>query len=94
MNDMMRGMNLLVELNHQMIGSIQQLRASQIHCWDNPIMIDDEPSEDNLVDTAPIPEEHQLVPINELVASESSGDDEDKIWEISHEEFVGSSPRL
>ena len=88
-------MNSLLELNQQMIGSILQLRVSQNHGQDNPIVIDDESSfENGLVNTAPIPEEHWLVLINELAESESSGDDKDEIWEISHEEFIGSSSEL
>ena len=57
------------------------------------------------MDTAlvPVPEPvvHTLVPISELTESregseeeEEETDSEDKIWEISQEEFVGSSPEL
>ena len=73
MVDMLRGMHLFVELNWQLIGSINQLRASQVHNWNNLIVID-EP--DDVLDFALVhvlaPVDHQLVPINEL--TESVGD--------------------
>ena len=43
---------------------------------------------------------HTLVPISELTESregseeEEESDSEDEVWEISREEFVGSSPEL
>ena len=95
------GMNGLLELNQQMIMSIHRSRVSQVHNWSNPIVIDDEPSaDDTIVNTAPvpIPEVHRLIPIEELAESirdsEEGEDSEDKIWEISCEEFMGSSPEL
>ena len=67
-------MNSLLELNWQMIQDILQLRMSQVHGWDNPIVVDDS-SEEDILDTAlvPVPEPvHRLVPILELM--ESAGD--------------------
>ena len=105
MDEMMRNMNGLLELNQQMIQDILQLRMSQVHGWDNPIVVDDL-SEEDILDTAlvPVPEPvvHTLVPISELTESqegseeegEEETDSEDEIWEISWEEFVGSSPEL
>ena len=69
-------MNSLLELNWQMIQDILQLRMSQVHGWDNPIVVDDS-SEEDILDTAlvPVPEPvHRLVPILELM--ESAGDSE------------------
>ena len=69
-------MNSLLELNWQMIQDILQLRMSQVHGWDNPIVVDDS-SEEDILDTAlvPVPEPvHRLVPILELM--ESVGDSE------------------
>ena len=60
----------------------------------------------DVLDTAPVlvpePVVHTLVPILELTESregseeeeEEATDTEDEVWEISHEEFVGSSPEL
>ena len=71
----------------------------------NPIVVDDS-SEEGVVDTAPVPVPqpvvHTLVPISELMESregseeeeEEETDTEDEVWEISREEFVGSSPEL
>ena len=68
-------------------------------------MVDDS-SEEDVLDTAPVlvPElvVHTLVPISELTESregseeeeEEGIDTEDEVWEISREEFVGSSPEL
>ena len=96
MNKMIGNMNGLLELNWQMIQSIHQLRTSQVHGQDNPIVIDDEPPVEDLLDTAPVPVPgpvvHELVPISEL--TESAGDNEeehsskDEVWEISWEEFA------
>ena len=105
MDEMMRNMNSLLELNWQMIQDILQLRMSQVHGWDNPIVIDDLSKED-VLDTAPVPVPklvvHTLVLISELMESkegseeeeEEETDSEDEVWEISQEEFVGSSPEL
>ena len=105
MDEMMRNMNGLLELNCQMIRDILQLRMSLVHGWDNPIEIDNS-SEEDVVDTAPVPVPqpavHTLVLISELTESrEDSGeeeeeetDTEDEVWEISREEFGGSSPEL
>ena len=105
MDEMMKNMNGLLELNHQMIQDILQLRMSQVHGWDNLIVVDDL-SEEDVLDTAPVlvPElvVHTLVPISELTESregseeeeEEETDMEDEVWEISREEFIGSSPEL
>ena len=85
-----------------MIQDILQLRMSQVHSWDNLIMLDDS-SEEDILDTAPVPVPepvvHTLVPITELTESvedSEEGDDDsgDEVWEISREEWVGSSPEL
>ena len=105
MDEMTRNMNGLLELNQQMIQDILQLRMSQVHGRDNPIVVDDS-SEEDVLDTAlvPVPElmVHTLVPILELTESregseeeeEEETDTEDEVWEISREEFAGSSPEL
>ena len=96
--------NGLLDLNQQMIQDILQLRMSQVHGQDNPIVVDDS-SEGDVLDTAPVsvpkPVVYTLVPISELTESrkgsegeEEESDSEDEIWEISQEEFVGSSPEL
>ena len=102
MDEMMRNMNGLLELNQQMIWDILQLRMSLVHGQGNPIVLDDS-SEGDVLDTAPVPVPepvvHTLVP--ELTESregseeeEEESDSEEEIWEISREEFVGSSPEL
>ena len=101
MDTMINNMNGLLELNHQMIQDILQLRVSQVHGQGNPIVVDDS-SEEDVLDMAPIlvlvPVEHRLVPIAELTESvedsEEKGSSGDKVWEISCEEFVGSSSEL
>ena len=108
MDEMMRNMNGLLELNRQMIRDILQLRMSVVHNWDNPIGLDNS-SEGDVVDTAlvPVPQPvvHTLVPILELMESregseeeeeemEEETDTDDEIWEISREEFHSSSPEL
>ena len=103
MDEMTRNMNGLLELNRQMIQDILQLRMSQVHGRDNLIVVDDSSKED-VLDTAPVPVPepvvHTLVPISELTESregseeEEETDTEDEVWEISQEEFVGSSPEL
>ena len=101
MRDMTQGMYLLVELNQRLMGDLRQLRASQVHGRDNPIVVDD------VLDLAPVHVpplvQHQLVPIDELtgsvedseegerVESLESSDDGDEIWEISWEEFEANS---
>ena len=99
MDKMVGNMNGLLELNRQMIQDILQLRISQVHGQDNPIVVDNS-SEENVLDTAPVPElvVHTLVPLSELTESvrdsEEEEDSEDEVWEISREEWVGSSPEL
>ena len=105
MDKMMRNMNGLLELNWQMIQDILQLRMSQVHGQDNLIVVDDS-SEEDVLDTAlvlvPEPVVHTLVLISELSESregseeeeEDGTDMEDEVWEISQEEFIGSSPEL
>ena len=107
MDKMTRNMNGLLELNQQMIRDILQLRMSVVHNRDNLIELDNS-SEGDVVDTAPVPVPqpviHTLVPILELTESregseeeeeeEEETDTEDEIWEISREEFHGSSPEL
>ena len=101
MDTMVNNMNSLLELNCQMIQDILQLRMSQVHGWDNLIVVDDS-SEGDVLDTAlvpvPGPVEHRLVPIEELTKSVADSEEEsnsgNEVWEISCEEFVGSSPEL
>ena len=105
MDEMMRNMNSLLELNQQMISDILQLRMGLIHGWDNLIVVDDL-SKGDVLDTAPVPVPepvvHTLVLILELTESregseeeeEEETDTEDEVWEISQEEFAGSSPEL
>ena len=108
MDEMTRNMNGLLELNRQMIRDILQLRMSMVHGRDNPIELDNS-SEEDVVDTAPVPVPqlvvHTLVPISELTESregseeeeeeeEEETDTDDEVWEISREEFHGSSPEL
>ena len=105
MDEMTRNMNGLLELNRQMIRDILQLRMSVVHNRDNPIELDNS-SEGDVVDTAPVPVPqpvvHTLVPISELTESrevseeeeEEETDTDDEVWEISREEFHGSSPEL
>ena len=106
-DEMTRNMNGLLELNRQMISDILQLRMGQVHGWDNLIVVDDS-SEGDVLDTALVPVAepvvHTLVLISELMESregseeeeeeEEETDMEDEVWEISREEFVGSSPEL
>ena len=94
MDEMMRNINGLLELNWQMIQDILQLRMSQVHGRDNPIVVDDLSKED-ILDTAPVPVPelvvHTLVLISELTESregseeeeEEETDSEDEVWEIS-----------
>ena len=107
MDEMTRNMNGLLELNRQMISDILQLRMGLVHGQDNPIMVDNL-SEGDVVNTAlvlvPQLVVHTLVPILELTESregseeeeeeEEETDTEDEVWEISREEFAGSSPEL
>ena len=108
MDKMTRNMNGLLELNQQIISDILQLRMGLVHSWDNPIVVDNS-SEGEVLDTAPVPVPqpvvHTLVPILELTESregseeeeeegEEETDTEDEVWEISQEEFAGSSPEL
>ena len=77
MVDLTRGMYLLVELNQWLVEDLHQLRVSQVHGWDNPIMINES---DDMLDLTlvqvPAPVEHQLVPIDE--STESVGDSEEE----------------
>ena len=109
MDEMTRNMNGLLELNRQMIRDILQLRMSVVHNRDNPIELDAS-SEEDVLDTAPVPVPqpvvHSLVLISELMESregseegtegedEEETDTDDEVWEISREEFHGSSPEL
>ena len=104
MDEMTQNMNGLLELNQRMIQDILQLRTSQVHGQDNPIVVNDS-SEGDVLDTAlvSVPElvVHTLVPILELMESRESSEEEeeetdmeDEVWEISQEEFIGSSPEL
>ena len=105
MDEMMRNMNRLLELNQQMIQDILQLRMSVVHGQDNPIKLDNS-SEEDVVDTAPVlvpqPVVHTLVPISVLMESREGSEEEeeeetdmdDEVWEISREEFHSSSPEL
>ena len=108
MRDLTQDMYLLVELNQRLMGDLRQLRASQVHGCDNPIVVND------VLDLAPVhvppPVQHQLVPIDELtgsvedseegerVESFESSEDEEEVWEIPREEFEAtvrsSSPEL
>ena len=101
MRDLTQGMYLLVELNQRLMGDLRQLRASQVHGRDNPIVVDD------VLDLAPVhvppPVQHQLVPIDELtgsvedseegerVESLESSEDEEEVWEIPREEFEATA---
>ena len=84
-----------------MIQGIFQLRISQVHGQRNLIVVDN-PSDEDALDMAlipvPGPVEHRLVLIAELAKSvgdsEEESGSEDEIWEISCEEFMGSSPEL
>ena len=108
-DEMTRNMNGLLELNRQMIWDILQLRMSVVHGRNNLIEVDNS-SDGDVLDTAPVPVPqpvvHTLVPISELTESregseeereeeeEEETDTEDEVWEISREEFHGSSPEL
>ena len=103
MDEMIGNMNGLLEPNQQMIQDILQLRMSQVHDRNNPIVIDDDSSAEDVLDTAPVPVlgpvEHRLVPIEELTESVEDSEEEgsssgNEIWEVSCEEFIGSSPEL
>ena len=102
MRDMTQGMYLLVELNQRLMGDLCQLRASQVHGQNNPIVVDE--PEDDVLDLALVPApappvQHQLVPIDELtgsvedseegerVESLESSEDKEEVWEIPREEF-------
>ena len=107
MDEMTRNINGLLELNQWMIQDILQLRMSVVHNRDNPVELDSS-SKGDVLDTAPVPVPqpvvHTLVPISELTESregseegeeeEEETDTDDEVWEISREEFHGSSPEL
>ena len=101
MDEMIGNLNGLLELNRQMIQSIHQLRTSQVHNQDNLIVIDSNSSVEDVLDTTPVLVpglvKHRLVPIEELTESVEDSEESDsggKVWEISHEAFIGSSPEL
>ena len=97
MDEMVNNMNGLLELNCQMVQDILHLRISQVHGQDNLIVVNDS-SDGDILDTAPVPVpvpvEHRLVPITELTESVDDRNSGDEVWEVSHEEFVGLSPKL
>ena len=100
-DEMIGNMNRLLELDQQMIQSIHQLQTSQVHNQDNLIVIDDKSSVEDILDTAPVPVlgpvKHRLVLIEELTESvedSEESDSGDEVWEITCEEFIGSSPEL
>ena len=74
MDEMMRNMNGLLELNWQMIQDILQLRMSQVHGQGNLIVVDDL-SEEDILDTAPVPVPEMVV--HRLVPGYKSCDDFD-----------------
>ena len=83
------------------MGDLHQLRVSQVHDQNNPIVVDK--SEDDMLDLAPVqvlpPIQHQLVPIDELNESVEdskegerreeieSSEEEEEVWEIPQEEL-------
>ena len=103
--DLTNGMYLLVELNQRLMGDLRQLRVSQVHGWNNLIVIDE--PEDDVLDLAPVhvppPIQHQLVPIDELNESIEdseegerregleSSEDEEEVWEVPQEEFEATA---
>ena len=79
-------MDGLLLVNQRMVNTIVQLRAGQVHSWDNPIVIDDDlsSSEESIVEVPEIPKQFCLVPIEDVVEdSEGESSDEEEIWEIS-----------
>ena len=65
MDQMRRDMDGLLLLNQRMAEAILQLRAGQVHNQGNPIVIDDDSSEDEVAETPRIPEGALLVPIED-----------------------------
>ena len=106
MDRMRAEMDGLLLINQRMVDAIVQLRAGQIHNWDNPIVIDDDlsSSEEMVAEPPEVLEQFCLVPIkDEEVADSKEGDsdEEEEVWEISREEFEdkvvdtrGESPEL
>ena len=84
-----------------MIQDILQLRMSQVHGRDNPIVVDDL-SEEDILDTAPVlvPElvVHTLVPILELMESREGSEEEEQdtvgIGVHSESEYARNMSRL
>ena len=102
MDQMRRDMDGLLLLNQQMAEAILQLRAGQVHDRGNPIVIDDD-SSDEVAETPRIPEGALLVPIEdeEVVEESEEESEEEEVWEIPREEFEDavvdtrhSSPKL
>ena len=89
MERMRADMDGLLLLNQRMAEAILQLRAGQVHNQGNPIVIDDDSSEDEVAETPRIPEGALLVPIEdeEVVEESSEEDEEEEVWEIPREEF-------
>ena len=98
-------MDGLLLINQRMVDAIVQLRAGQIHNWDNPIVIDDDSSSEETVAEPPeVLEQFHFVPIEDeevMDGEEEERDEEEEIWEISQEEFEdevvdtrGESPKL
>ena len=86
--DRMRAeMDGLLLINQRMFDAIIQLRAGQIHNWDNPIVIDDDlsSSEETVAEAPEVLEQFRLVPIEdeEDVTDSEEEDSEEEIWEIS-----------
>ena len=86
MRDLTQGMYLLVELNQRLMGDLRQLRASQIHGRNNPIVVDD------VLDLAPVPApvpapvQHQLVPIDELNESVEDSEEGERVESLESSE--------
>ena len=93
----------LLLVNPWMAEAIVQLRTSQVHNWDNPIVIDNDSSDEGTIAEAPeVPEQFHLVLIKEEVIEDSKEEDsDDEVWEITQKEFEdkvvntwGKSPKL
>ena len=100
---MNRSIDGLLQVNLRMAEAIVQLRVSQVHNQNNPIVIDDDLSdEDTIAEVVHVPEGICLIPIEEVADSEEEeSSDEEEIWEISRKEFEdevvdtrGESPEL
>ena len=101
---MWREMDGLLQLNAWMVGTIVQMRTSLVHNWDNPIVIDDDSSDEMAAEAPDVLEQFCLVPIEDMeeVVEDSEGESSgDEVWEITREEFEdavvdvqGESPEL